>query len=189
MSVVTKREPLQICRLSFRLHPPPRIPSLRPPRRAINLLLNPLNTPTRIQIRSIWALHINILNLKITANRRARANQIPDLRLILLTRRTAEVPDRNVANSKLGRKLIAQRNILLPIALRDFDGVVDVRKHHGVVGDVLDGAQAAASLEVAGECGCGAGPDFDAGAVRGVGHADVVDVYVLDVVDFSRVLA
>lgn len=85
--------------------------------------------------------------------------------------------------------MVAQRDILLAVALRDFNRVVDVRDLHGIVCDVSHCACAAATLEVAGECGGRTGPDFDAGAVRGVGHADVVDVDVLDVVYFAHVLA
>jgi len=73
--------------------------------------------------------------------------------------------------------------------LGDFDGVIDVVDAHGVVGDVVDAAFATAALEVTGECGGRAWPDFDAGAVAGVGHGNVVDEDVLDDIGFCGVLA
>lgn len=59
----------------------------------------------------------------------------------------------------------------------------------GIVGDVLDVSRAAAAREVGLEGGIHAGPDLDAGAVGGVGHARVVDVEVLDDVERANVLA
>lgn len=47
---------------------------------------------------------------------------------------------------------------------------------HRVVGYVGDGAQTATALQVPGECGGCARPDFYPGAVGGVGHGDVVDL-------------
>ena len=44
-------------------------------------------------------------------------------------------------------------------------------------------------MQIARQSGCGARPDFDARAVGGVGHTDVVDVNVLHVIDFADVLA
>lgn len=63
----------------------------------------------------------------------------------------------------------------MAVALRDFDGVVDVFDGHGVVGDVVDSSSAAAALEIARHGGLSAGPDLDAGTVAGVGHGDVVN--------------
>lgn len=75
--------------------------------------------------------------------------------------------------------MVAQCEVLLPIALRDFDCVVDVRNGHRVVSYVGDGTGAAATLKVARERGGYAWPDLNAGAVAGVGHGDVVDLLPL----------
>lgn len=77
----------------------------------------------------------------------------------------------------------------MAVALRDFDGVVDVADGHGVVGDVVDAALAAATLEITGHgCRC-AGPDFDASAVAGVGHGDVVNVDVFYDISLCGILS
>jgi hypothetical protein len=85
--------------------------------------------------------------------------------------------------------LIAQRQVLLSIALRDLNGVIDVRDSHGVIGDVGHSAAATSTLQIAGEGGRDTRPDLDPGAVGGIGHGDVVDVDVLNDVDFADVLA
>ena len=85
--------------------------------------------------------------------------------------------------------MVAERDILLAIALCNFNGVVDIGELHCVIGDVLDRAASTAALQVAGEGGRSARPDFDACAIRGVGHADVEDIDVLDDVNFPGVLA
>jgi hypothetical protein len=77
--------------------------------------------------------------------------------------------------------LVAQGDVLLSITLCDLNCVVDVRKRHGVVCNVRHSTRAAAALEVAGESRRSARPDFDARAVRSVGHTDVVDVDVATV--------
>ena len=95
----------------------------------------------------------------------------------------------DVRDSQFGGELVASSQVLLAIALGDFNGVVDIVDAHGIVGDVVDAALATAALEVAGE-GCGrAWPDFDASAVAGVGHGDVVDEDILDNVSLCGVLA
>jgi hypothetical protein len=131
------------------LNQPPRMPPLLPFIRTINLPLDPVNTPTPIQIRPIRALHINILYPNIATHRGARTHQIPNQGLILLARRAGEILNRNVRNRQIGRKLVAQGNVLLAVALRDFNRVVHVGKGHGVVCDVGHGAGAAAALEIA----------------------------------------
>jgi hypothetical protein len=79
-------------------------------------------------------------------------------------------PSDQIRRRKIGvglayRILIAQRQVLLPIALRDLDRPVDVLNVHFVVRDVGDGSGAAATLEVLGHGGRDAGPDLDAGHV------------------------
>ena len=95
----------------------------------------------------------------------------------------------DVGDGEVGRVVGAEGEVLLAVALRHFDGVVDVADGHGVVGDVADGAEAASALQVARQRRLVSRPDFDAGAVGRVRHADVVDVDVGDEVGFARVLA
>ena len=66
---------------------------------------------------------------------------------------------------------------------------VHIPHGHGIIRDVAHVARAASALEVGGLGGGRVGPDLDARAVLGVGHAYVVDHYVLDYVDFGAVLA
>ena len=133
--------------------------------RAINLTFNPLNIPTLKPIRPLRTHNTNSLERDIAAHTRRATNRIPDQRLILRARRALEVLDRDVGNGQVGRELVAQREVRLAVALGDFDGVVDVGDRHGVVRYVGDGARAAAALEIAGERGRDARPDFDACAV------------------------
>jgi len=155
----------------------------------VDLALDTTDISTGILIRPARALHIDILHRDVAAHLRTRAYEIPDERVVLLARRAAEVLDGNVGDGEVAGKLVAEGEVLLAVALGDFDGVVDVAKHHAVVSNVGDGTGAAAPLQVVGERGGDAWPDFDAGAVRGVGHADVVRVNVLHDVDFPEILA
>lgn len=59
-----------------------------------------------------------------------------------------DVLHEDIADGQLRRESVAQSQILLTVALRDFDRVVGVCDCHGVVGDVVDSALASASLEV-----------------------------------------
>jgi len=77
----------------------------------------------------------------------------------------------------------------LPVALVDFDRVVNVVDEHRVVGDVFNHARAAAALEVAAEFCGGVGPDFDAGAVGGVVHRGIENVDVLHNVILANILS
>ena len=76
------------------------------------------------------------MDRNVRAYLRAAAYQIPDQRVVLLARGALEVPDADVGDGQVGRELVAQRDVLLAVALRDLDGVVDVGQHHGVVRDV-----------------------------------------------------
>jgi hypothetical protein len=53
----------------------------------------------------------------------------------------------------------------LAVALVDFDGVVYFVDDHGIVGNVVDFAATATSLQVTAELGWQVRPDLDAGAI------------------------
>ena len=72
---------------------------------------------------------------------------------VFAARGAVHVLDQDVGNRQIRWELVAQRQVLLPVALGDFDGVVGVLHAHGVVGDVVDSSGATAALEVAGESG------------------------------------
>jgi hypothetical protein len=112
------------------------VPALRSSISTIDLLLNSLDTATCVQIRTIRAPHVNVLNRDILAYCRARTHKVPNQWLILLARRAAEILNRDIRDGQVGGKLVTQRNVLLAITLRDFYGVVDVGEDHGVVCDV-----------------------------------------------------
>ena len=76
-----------------------------------------------------------------------------------------EVLEHNVGDRQRGGLFKAESQVGLSVALVDVDGVVYVIDYHGVVGDILDSATPAASLEVAAECGWSVGPNFDSAAV------------------------
>jgi hypothetical protein len=154
-----------------------------------NLRLHPRQIATLVQIRATRTLHIHILHIDIKAHARRRTDKIPNKWIVLLARRALEVLDVDIADSQITWKLIAQREVLLPVTLRDFNRIVDIGQHHAIVGDVLHGAASAASLQITAERSGRAGPDFDAGAVGRVAHGDVVYVDILYIVDFAFVLA
>ena len=112
----------------------------------------------------------------VGANIRVAADDVAADRVIRVRRGTVEVFEVDVGNGEAGRKLIAQGEVVLAVALGDLHGVVDLVDEHVFVGDVADAAGATAALEVAGECGGRAGPDFDASSVRCIVHRDVVDL-------------
>jgi hypothetical protein len=93
---------------------------------------------TREQVRPVWRLDRDIFNGDITARRIRAADQIPDNRVKLLARYTTEILHQHVRNRQSRWILIAQRKVALAIALRDFDGVVDVVDYHALVRDVFD---------------------------------------------------
>lgn len=155
----------------------------------MDLVLNAGDTAAGEQIFAGRALNVNVRNCDVRTDARAGADSVANERVVLLASDAGKVLDGDVGDSELRRELVAQRNVLLAVALSDFDGVIDIGNGHEVVGDVLDCAAATSTLEIAGESSWGARPDLDAGPVGGVGHADVVNVDVLDVVDLAGVLA
>lgn len=92
-------------------------------------------------------------------------------------------------NGEVGRELVAEREVRLAVALRDFDAIIAVIDLEHLVRDVFHHPGATAALKVGAELGRKAGPDFDAGPVLGVVHGNVVHVDILDDVDFFLVLA
>lgn len=162
---------------------------LRRRRRAVHRQQALIDVVAREQVRARRAHHVDVLERDVATHVGARAHQVADERVVLVGRGALEVLDEDVGDGQVGGILVAEGEVLLTVALSDLDGVVDVGDGHGVVGDVVDGAEAAAALEVAGQGRRGARPHLDAGAVAGVGHADVVDVDVLDIVDLAGVLA
>ena len=139
--------------------------------------------------RPVRTRDIDIIQRDITASVRTRANDVARIRRILVTRDTSQVPDLNITDSQTGGKLIAERQVLLAIALRNLDGVVHIRHRQSVVRDVVDATQATASLEITRERRGRARPDLDARQVTRVEHGDVVHEDVLDDIRFAGVLA
>lgn len=109
--------------------------------------------PTLERIRrALWRSDLDILQLDVIAHTRRAANHIPADRIILLARRSMNPTDINPRNGKIARELIAQSQILLSVALSNFDSVVDVFDVHVLVSDIVDAAEATATLEIYGEC-------------------------------------
>lgn len=133
--------------------------------------------------------NIDVIDLNVLANIRARADNISRVRRASLASSTLEVRHLDVADREVRRELVAERKILLAVALSDLDGVVDVVDEHAIVGDVVDATGASATLEVTGESSGCSRPDLDASAVRGVLHCDVGHEDVLDNIGLAFVLA
>lgn len=149
-----------------------------------------VNVPTLEQVCRISRRHdINIMKSDIAANFRTRADDISRVRRIFLASSAVEVRHLDIADREIRRELVAEREILLPVALRDLHSVVDVVDEHAVVGDVVDATGTSTTLQVAGESSRRSRPDFDARTVRGVFHCDVGDEDVLDYVGLAFVLA
>lgn len=147
-------------------------------RDAINALEQTLiHISTRKLIDSaIWTHHINVVELYIRACRIARALDVAGDAAICSTGRALDVGHEDVGNGQIRGELVAERQVLLAVALRHFDAVGGVGHVHGVVGDVVDSSGAAATLEVAAQLGGTTGPDFDASAIGDVTHGAVVDL-------------
>ena len=111
-----------------------------------------VNIPTRKQIHiPTRRNNMNIAHINITAHIRTTADNIPANGIILIARGTLEVRHRDIADRQIRWELVAQRQIVLAIALRYFDGVVHVGNVVVAVGDVFYAAGSSAALEVAGE--------------------------------------
>lgn len=66
---------------------------------------------------------------------------------------------------KAHRVLIAKSQVLLAVALGDFNGVVDVVDGHSIVSDVFHQARPTATLEIGGQCGGNSWPNLDTGTI------------------------
>lgn len=86
------------------------------------------------------------------------------------------------------RKLVAERLVLLAVALRNGNGVVVVIVEEAVVCNVPHPSKTSTAVEQALEFRLDTRPDLDPGAVACVGHGNVVDVEVLHNVRLSLVL-
>jgi hypothetical protein len=84
--------------------------------------------------------------------------------------------------------LVAECEVLLPVALGDFDSVVNVVENHAVVGDVLDSTGTTSALKVTGKSGRSTRPDLDARTVGSIRHANIVHIDVLNDIDFAGIL-
>ena len=136
-----------------------------------------------------WGHDIDIINKNVLANTRARANNISRVRRASLAGSALEVCHLDVTDREVRRELIAEREVLLAVALSDFNGVVDVLDEHAVVGDVVDAAGASTALEVTGESSGRSRPHLDACTVGSILHCDVGDEDVLHDVGLAFVLA
>lgn len=114
--------------------------------RAINMQVSLINILACKFVESLRAVDIDVVHCDVAADIRARADQRANDRVVLLAGGAFEVLDSNVGDGQRRRKLIAERQIGLAVALRDFDGIVDVLNGHSVVKDVLDSAGTAAAL-------------------------------------------
>jgi hypothetical protein len=153
---------------------------------AIDLLLHTINTTTRVQIRTAGAPNVNVLEVDVATDSGAGALQVADERVVFLAGSALEVPDGDIRNGQVGRGGVAQGNVLLAVALRYLNGVVDVVDGHAVVSHVGHFAQAAAAHQIAGHGSLGARPDFDACAIGRVGHADVGNLVLVSLNSFNR---
>lgn len=90
----------------------------------------------------------NIVQLNVNADIRTTAHHRATDRIVLVASRTMDVVDPNARDRQVGRVLVAGSEVLLPITLRDFDGVVDVPDEHVLVGDIVDSSETATTLQV-----------------------------------------
>ena len=154
---------------------------------AVDLVFNPVNVRALVLVCATRTLDSHVLDVDITAHARARADQVAYQRIILLARSSMEVLDRDIGNGKIAWELqgrissvangikgawktylVAKREVLLTIALRDFNCIVDVGENHAIVGDVGNGSRTAASLQIVGQSGANTWPDLDAGSVGSI---------------------
>ena len=85
--------------------------------------------------------------------------------------------------------LSTKRGILLPIALRNSNRAIHPSHPDPIIRDIPDPSQPSAAIKQRLETRLDAWPDFDAGAVAGIGERNVGDVQVFDDVSLVGVLA
>lgn len=111
-----------------------------------------IHIPTRELIHSPARRNdMHITDFNILAHIRTTTNHISTDRIKDFTRRPSEILHRNVADRQVRRILIAQRQVVLPVALGDFNRVVHIRDNIVAVSDILHTARSSAALEVSGE--------------------------------------
>jgi hypothetical protein len=161
-----------------------RVTPRRPIPRTVNLALDPVNISTSILIRPTRALNINVLNLDVRADGWTGTYDVADERVVLLACGAGEVLDCDVGDGEFGwelsafslaslgekkgawsTSLVADCEILLPVALGDFDSIVDVVENHTIIRNVLDSTTTTSTLEITGKSGRCTGPDLDARTV------------------------
>ena len=69
---------------------------------------------------------VDVGRVDVPAHRRAAAREGRDQRLVVRARAAREVAEDDVLDGQRRRELLAQGQVLLPVTLRDLDGVVDV---------------------------------------------------------------
>ena len=158
-------------------------------------------------VSTIWTDDVNVRGKDIVADILARTSEGSDLWLILAACLALEVLEHDVRDRQWRWELQAERQILLSVALVNFDGVVHVVDDHSVVCDVVHSAITTTSLQVTAEGCWGVWPDFDACSVldhvsnafafffflkfsyRGIMKRGVVDIDILDDIVCADVLA
>jgi len=116
-------------------------------------------------VSTIWTDDVNVRGKDIVADILARTSEGSDLWLILAACLALEVLEHDVRDRQWRWELQAERQILLSVALVNFDGVVHVVDDHSVVCDVVHSAITTTSLQVTAEGCWGVWPDFDACSV------------------------
>ena len=89
---------------------------------------------------------MDIVDLNTRANFWTAANNISTYRVILGTRCPFEVIHLNVADCQIRRILVAECQVILTVALRDFDSIIDIGNLVILISDVLDVPETAAAL-------------------------------------------
>ena len=94
--------------------------------RTLNIQRRRVLIQTKRLMRPIGAMHVDIRGVDIPADRRRTACEGRDERLVILARPSLETAEDDVLYRQLAGELLAQCNVLLPIALGDFNCVIDV---------------------------------------------------------------
>ena len=77
-------------------------------------------------MRPVGRDDVDVRGVDVAAHRRAAACECRDQRLVVRARLAREVAEDDVLDGQRGGELLAQGEVLLAVALRDLDGVVDV---------------------------------------------------------------
>jgi hypothetical protein len=99
------------------------------------------------------------------------------------------IPKRHIRNVQFTRMLEALVLVILAIALRNGQAIVDIIQKHAIVRDIAHEAAPPAARKAGAFFRVCVGPYFDACAFARVEEADVANEYVFDVVDARGILA